>query len=351
MAVIVRTRRGFTLAEAVIAGGIVAIMFAAAMATLTVATRTVDPPAAVSATRLANDVLDSIREDLESASSVTFVSAAEISLTVPDRDGDTKAEVISIRRDATERTLVRTLNGGAAQTLLSGVASCAFNSTTRREPAIGTIKPFGTVFALSAAPDHPVKFEFGPTLLTGLAAVVTPDLPTSTTSWKVTGLRLRGRRASAPASSVTIALRTVQGGFPSSTILTSVDVRGATFPVSADWVTIDLPDVVMPVGETSVGFTITSGSVLPPCALEAQVMAKSTPWDTVFQGTLVLWTTLASNDLSYELLGEIELPQSGLTEQSRIGRCVLTLDDAPGATFERMARLQVGGVAVAESAK
>ena len=347
MGVAPRHRRGFTLAEAVIAGGIVSIMFAAAMAALTVATRTVDPPAEQRLAGAAEKVLDLLQADLESATAVSLTGVAGAMLVVPDRDSDGDNETIQFDWVSGTKTLTRSYNHGVAEALLAGVSACDIVSLTHARPGIATVADVGTPFALAAAPDHDVELDIGPSLLTGYALVSTPTLPTATAAWKVTGLRLRGRRGAAPGAFITVALRTVSNGFPSSTVLASTDVRGSTFPVSTDWVTVDWPDVAVPAGTTSLGVTITSGSILSPCILEAMVAGKLTPWDTLFSGTLVLWTSLPSNDLSYELLGEISLPQGSLDVAPRGLRIRLTLDGVPGKEFSRSAILHAGTAAAA----
>lgn len=336
-----RRGRGFTLAEAVISGGIVVVLFAGAMAALTAAVRTVEAPTSVQATRTADQVMDMMRDDIEEATTVKLAGTSDIRLTVPDRDADGRPNEIIYQYQATGEKLVR-IDGGATTTaLLSGVTSFSFLDFTRHGPGVAKLVEDSTVVSLAASPIHPILFELGPTLITGYALVATPALPTGTTSWKVTGLRLRGRRGAATTSTVTIALRSVANGFPSSTVLASVDVRATTFPVTTDWVTIDWPDVVMPAGATAAGITITSGSALAPVALEAMVIDKATPWDTLFQGTLVLWTTMLSNDITYELLGQVTVPECADDEFTCGVRCTMTLSSVPGVEFSRYAR--VGG--------
>lgn len=327
------TRRGFTLAEAVIAGGIVALMFMSTLAVLAAATRTVDPPAAVLSERSIRTFLEGIREEVASATSVAITSGTRLDITVPDRDADGSAESIVYDWHSGTKKLTRTIGAGPAQCIATSVSDCEIASFDESRQAGGSIVADTTEFALALSPDHPVAFEIGPTLLTGYALVIKPLLPSTATSWTITGLRLRGRQASAPSANITFELRGVSGGFPSSTVLASLSVRGSTFPASADWVKLDFADVTLPATTTSVGLTITTGSVLPPCALEAMVIAKATPWDSMFNGTLVLWTGLASNDLSYELLGKVSLPEPSLATLIGGVRITFTSDLVPGTEF------------------
>jgi hypothetical protein len=336
----VNRRRGFTLAEAVIAGGITTIMFAASMAALTVATRTVDPPREVAVSRQARAALDLFRQDLEGATAITSHTGQSITVSVPDRTGDGAGDTITYSYRSGARTLVRTDAAGADESLLTAVADFSLKAFSSRGPSAPTISEVTTEYALVASPNHGASIDLAPSTLAGYAIVTAPVLPSSTSSWKVTGLRVRGRRGSSPSNSVTFALRTVSGGLPSSTVLATVDVRGTAFPVSTDWVTIDWPDVTVPDGTTSLGVTITSASLLTPAFIEATDIVRNTPWDALFNGTLVLWTVMSRYDLSYELLGTVSTPQSTVKSRAAAIFATLTVDAAPGQSFSTVATLR-----------
>lgn len=336
----VNRRRGFTLAEAVIAGGIVTIMFAASMAALTVATRTVDPPRAVVVARQVRSAMDLFRQDLESAVSITSHGTKSIVLKVPDRTGDSVDDTIQYSHNSTTRTLVRTDPAGTNDNLVCAVADFSLTMFTSRGPSAPTIGEVATEYALVASPNHGSAIDLAPSTLTGYAIVTSPVLPDSTTAWKVTGMRIRGRRGSSSSNTITVALRTVSGGFPSSTVLATVDLRGTAFPVSTDWVTVDWPDVTVPDGTTSLGVTITSSSLLAPAFLEATDIVRNTPWDTLFSGTLVLWTSMSRYDLSYELLGTVTTPQSSVKTRLGTAMATITVDALPSEPFSVVARLR-----------
>lgn len=334
-------RRGFTLAEAVIAGGIVAIMFAASMAALTVATRTVDPPAAVREARRVRDTLELLRADIESATSIIAASDTSITIAVGDRNADRTEDSIIYTFRTGSRDLVRTDITGTATVVLADVASFDLDTFVARSPDPPAILADATERVLVASPHHGASVEMGPTSLTSYALVTTPLLPAALDSWTVTGLRVRGRRGVSTSNSVTFDLRTVVDGFPTSTVLSTVTVRGGTFPVTTDWVTLDLPDVVLPKETTQVGISATSSSLLAPLYLEGStVTTRTTPWDTVFSGTLVLWTSIPTYDASYELLGMLTLPQSSLASRIDGVHVAMSVDAAPGETFTTHARVR-----------
>ncbi len=336
-------QHGFTLVEAIIAGGIVMLLFGAAIATLSVTTRTVDPPVAVRDARSVRSALALFAADVAEASSVALLTTQSVTLTMPERDGDAEEEagastiIWTYRSD--KATIDRTDGDGSATTVIEGVTAFALDSFVRREPDHPTLIETAPERMLVGSPHHGTAVEVGPTLLTGYALVASPALPSTATAWKVTGLRVRGRRGPATMSSVTFELRALENGFPSGSVLASAQVRGGTFSVGTDWHTIDWSDVTLPASTSAVGVTITTSSVTAPLFLETTTIVRATPWDTFYSGTLVLWTSLGTRDLSYELLGAYTASNGSLDVGVDALRMTVAVSGAPNESFSQAARL------------
>ncbi len=335
-------RRGFSLVEAIIAGSIVMLLFGAAIAALSVTTRTVDPPRPVREARTVRAALDRFAADVSEASGVSLVSGQSVTLTIPLRDEDAddgESPTVTWSYRSASATVERTDIDGSTVAVLTGVTAFSLDTLLRRDPTAPILIEATPERLLVGSPHHGTAIEVGPSTLTGYALVTAPVLPSTVTAWKVTGLRVRGRRGSASSNSVTFELRSIAGGFPSGTLLASAQVRGTTFPVSTDWVTIDWTDVEIPASTTAVGVVITSSSLLPPVLLETTTIVQPTPWDTLYSGTLVLWTSLGTSDLSYELLGTYTAASSSLAAGIDGLRMTVSVNAVPGESFSRTERI------------
>jgi type II secretory pathway pseudopilin PulG len=338
-----RAHAAFTLVEAIIAGGIVMLLFGAAIATLSVTTRTVDPPAAVVDARDVRGALDLFAADIADAAMVSVVSEHSVTLSMPEPETDESEEsspsTITWTYRSDKGTVERTDAAGSSTAVISGVTAFALESFVRREPSHPLVIEATPERMLIGSPHHGTAVEVGPTLLTGYALVASPVLPSTATAWTVTGLRVRGRRGPATANSVTFELRALENGFPSGELLASTQVRGGTFPQNTDWQTIDWSDVDLPASTTAVGVVMSTSSALAPIFLETTTIGRATPWDTFYSGTLVLWTSLGTRDLSYELIGTYTASNSSLSVGVDALRMTLSVSSAPAESHSRTARL------------
>ena len=123
---------GYSLLELVIASASAAVLAGGLASSLYVASRSLDVSNGKAAqTRVAQKVLATITRDLQSALSLTELTSTSVTMTVPDRNGDTVPETIRYHWSGSSNApLVQTYNGVAAN-LATDVQSFSLQSITR----------------------------------------------------------------------------------------------------------------------------------------------------------------------------------------------------------------------------
>lgn len=122
-------RPGFTLAEVVVSISILSIVMTGLMSALLLSTKALpqdDDPGVVAPK--ADAALEMIMADAMFASIVNK-DGSKLRLYLPDRDGDTKQEVVKYELDDPGHpptSLLREYNGGAKRTVLTGVHGLTF---------------------------------------------------------------------------------------------------------------------------------------------------------------------------------------------------------------------------------
>ncbi|TWT88907.1 hypothetical protein Mal64_23970 [Pseudobythopirellula maris] len=119
------TRRGYTLAELLVASSLGSTLVVGLTSSLYLASQALDFDDGGAANRLeANAIVQRIARDARTAVSITELSATEITLIVPDRDGDGSTETVRYAWGGEPGDpLTEEYNGGEAMTLVAGVQS------------------------------------------------------------------------------------------------------------------------------------------------------------------------------------------------------------------------------------
>lgn len=141
-----RSRRGYTLLEVVATLGTSAILVAGLSSTLYMSTQALMPDVAASAQSSRTSLaLSQVASDLRLALSLTERTAHAVTLTTPDRTGDSVAETIRYAWSGTPGDpLLYQFNGGAAVTLVPDVQQFNVAALMRPIAATSCILP-GTV--------------------------------------------------------------------------------------------------------------------------------------------------------------------------------------------------------------
>jgi type II secretory pathway pseudopilin PulG len=231
------SRRAFSLVEAVVAMGVMAILLLGMSGALTMSVTALDKGKDASAKAVAAAAAcDTVMADLNEATSVTANSAAAITLSVPDRDGDKSPDVISYRwSGARGDPLYRTVNGNE-QVLVAGVDQL-------------TINLFGRSGSASADGAESVLASFDTSLGATIKSVtvsgklpaaqyIKPAFAANVDSWTITRLRIRLARDSNPSGTLRVSIVRDNAWTPTGDLLAKLDIPEAALPAAAAWVDI-----------------------------------------------------------------------------------------------------------------
>ncbi len=231
-------RRGFTLVEVVMSLLILAILLAAAEATLVASMKAIpDPKNLNAAINAGASATSRFRSELACALSVTEMGANAITFTVPDRNGDGNPETIRYAWSGVAGDpLTRQYNGGSI-----GVVVPSINSFQLQYD-----KTSQAYYTTSEGAEQ-VVYSFTNTLLPQDVALTStsypgeyfvPSLPNGTVSWRVSRVMLRVHDNSTPDGQASLQLRTATpGGLPTNRVLDQATMLESTFGSTAVWAT------------------------------------------------------------------------------------------------------------------
>lgn len=196
------TRPGFTLIELVISLAIASVLAVAVTTAIYIATRSV--PSRGDNLYTSTDLLymnDTLRTELEMATSITNVSNHAIEFTVPDRTGDTIPETIQIGWSGVAGEPLRTrLNGGAWSTVISRVDTLTFTPvTSTKQVFAGTQTPVITQTEIDGGFTTGGWSPIFSGNRTGIQ--IAPSLPAGT-KWRLVGVDFYLRWQQAQASDI-----------------------------------------------------------------------------------------------------------------------------------------------------
>lgn len=335
---------GFTLVELVISSALLTVLLLAGAATASLVRRAGMSQVGDSSLALAK-AMNELRRDIECATSVGPVSSRGVSMTVPDRTGDGNAETISYSWSGIAATpLTRSVNGGAAVSIVATVQSFAVDSdtTTITVPSADLpIAPAAQTVASCIASSGLNTIQCASTRW--VAVAFPPSLPVGTTSWTLNSVRLSLRRNGTADSTFAVQVRSTNGQAPTSTVLASVTVSESTLGTSFTYYdytftglsglspTAPLAIVLQPISGTNVAewqFTGSGGAVNPGDAMYQSSNAGTS------------WTLLSGQEPLFSVTGtpSASAPEKVATEVVRIVRVSAEAIRGVSAAFEVEAR-------------
>jgi prepilin-type N-terminal cleavage/methylation domain-containing protein len=215
--------KGFSLIEVVLTLAVTSILLLSLMSVMRIMGRAM--PAGDDSTERALEVaglLDRMRNDAMFASEVLDVEATSVTLSVPDRDGDSAPEQVEYSYDADAQTVTVSINGGSPIELASGVVNFALSARTSSQSMATAAAPsWGPTVVLTATETtNSTSNNCHQTELIGLS--INPWLPSNATGWRITEVVCDMKRANTTPV-VTASVRNLDAsGNPTSTIVQSV---------------------------------------------------------------------------------------------------------------------------------
>lgn len=198
-----RSRRAFTLVEAVLAMGLSAILLLGMAAALRASVSGADTGADANARAVAaQSGLEQIRAELNTATAVTSLTPGLIAFTVPDRDADGQPESIQYAWSGTAGApLTRSFNGSTTD-WIADVRSLSITEVVRSAPV--TTEGAETTLASCdfTLPASLVEARIGTSNAAAVFFRITP--PEGAQSWRLTRFRVSLRRETLLLTSATV---------------------------------------------------------------------------------------------------------------------------------------------------
>lgn len=322
-----RTRRGFSLIESVVAAGIVGILMLAVAGVLGLAARampTEDDVASRSARMSA--VLSDLADDLASASAVVSVSATAISLRVPDRDGDDVPDTLAYQLSG--GSLTRRLNARTAGIALTGVESLSFTpawvSVDRRSATGITTSAAQQLAAFSPTTSNTFRISSS----NHIAQVVIPRLDEDVVSWTPTSVRVRMVVKGGLLTNTTCRIfdGDVTSGTMGSLLGTSTGVSLLSGSM-AGWASFDFSGVGQIARQRPVTIVLSSLALLSTSDVSCETSG-------VFDGFLAMaqssnagssWTAFREGAMGFEVVGTLRRPGTSTATTSRLDALAVDL--------------------------
>ena len=227
-------QRGFTLVEMVTSLAILSILVLACGSILFMATRATADTAVVAQAQAA-DAAQQVADDLNVATNFTQRTATAVAFTVPDRLNAAGPQAVKYSWSGVAGDpLLRQFNGGVATAILPSLTRLNFDYDTR---VAGTASP-----AESAVFDHQATSgslsNYAITNTKWAAQEFTPGLPSGTTSYSITKVRVLLKGA-AQDSVLLVSLRQATAlGQPTTMVICDTLLYTSALSTAYEWVDI-----------------------------------------------------------------------------------------------------------------
>ncbi len=202
----VQRRRGFTLVELIVGMAVSSILLLTMGSTVFLAMRVMPSPAKdPQSSIMAGQIMDQMAEELETALSVTQLTATSIAFTVPPRGSDTNPERICYSWSGTPGApLTRQYNGGAVVTIAPSVNlfSLTPSSGSVQETYPGIATESGTASLLvdctsaSGLNNNQIKST------QNLGQYFKPTVGSTVCGWRATSVQFMAEKGSSPAAAL-----------------------------------------------------------------------------------------------------------------------------------------------------
>lgn len=240
-------RRGYTLLEMVISSAVMSIIMGAMVATMLIASRSINSSPGQTLSDAGN-VVDHVTTDLSLAQSFSERQANAVTVTVPDRDGDSQPEIIRYSWSGQAGDpLLRTYNGQDAVVVASNVHNFDLSYLTKTIPAGGnsSVSPEveGEVKTLIQHDNAPGGWlgQYRITSTKWCAQYFAPTLVGEATKWKITQVMFNSKRSGSGDGVIRVQIRTANSSWkPTSTVLAETTVKESSWGTSYAWRTVDI---------------------------------------------------------------------------------------------------------------
>ena len=297
--------------EAVLACSLLAILLVAGRSAVVLAARATRGPALDDAMMLASAMSDLSSDALCSTQSPT-VTANSITLVVPDRNGDGEDEQITYSWSGTPGApLQRSVNGAAPSTLLTAIKSftVATSSASISVPGTPTKSTERLVGGNSTSSG---LYSTTISSTSSRAASFIPSLPSTSTSWTLTRVRLMVRQSSTVSGSFNVQIQTTNAQSPTGVALATATIAEFDLSASFGWKDISFSGLTNLSTVAPLAVVVTrAGAAANPCDLQhtssggAQV-AGNALYSSSNGGTS--WSNVSGDDMIYAVYGIPDTP-------------------------------------------
>lgn len=216
-------RQGYTLIELVCSLVTTSVLIAGLGSAIKLATLAApQPQSATSSALSAADVMEMLANDLRYATSVTNQTEKQITITVPDRDGQSPlTETITYSWSGVVGSpLVRTFNASTTNvatnvhefSLIGHNRAVSMPTTYTDSPEI--------LLASFNNPANATTTDWGVATKNWIGEYILPSLP-SATSWKITKVKFNVKQNGTNNGTTLVQIRSASGGKPTTTVLDS----------------------------------------------------------------------------------------------------------------------------------
>jgi prepilin-type N-terminal cleavage/methylation domain-containing protein len=209
-------RFGFTLIELVLSISIIAVILLGLQSAMVLASGS-NRSSAGQLSLNSGRAVDLLSADLSCATSILSSSATSIQCIVPDRTGDNSPETISYSWSGVSGDpLLRSINGGASTTILSGVNEFQLTYDKRSQQRAASYTESGEILLASNSGGSFLNLgDWDVRQSNWIGQYFRPSLPASASRWRVTRLLIPARIHGWANGAARIQIRTVNSsGFP-----------------------------------------------------------------------------------------------------------------------------------------
>jgi len=268
-------------------------------------------------TTTANDVSSALfwmSQEIGEAVSIEQAAADRLTITVPDRDSDGANEEIAYSWAG--GFLQRRLNGGSAETLITGLSKFEF-SYAIRNTTVSATAVFGPEQLLMA---HTSVSDLGNTEVDHQkhkGQYIEPALPADAINWIATKARLQMRSRGALDGEATVHFRSATGILPGGEIFAEVVLAEKAIPSTYGWVEVSFVPAHQPISAGMGACLVVKGTGTGDACELLYRHDHSTAAGTDFVQSSdggAKWSAPLEKDLIFELYGRVGTAAANVTE-------------------------------------
>jgi hypothetical protein len=295
-----------------------------------------------SAAALGTAALDVLNQDLTYATAISpsRMSARDLELTVPDRNGDGNSETIRYQWSGAGAPLTRQVNGGAVVTLAADVREFSLVLFKKATPNPSTTSESPEVVLSSYDPQVTLTNQrINNSTYRGEYFV--PSLPANATAWRVTRAMLKVGVWGANKGLTQIRLRPAPGGLPGPTVLDEATLDESTLASAYAWTSFAYTKAAGLKPGDGLCLTLEWVSDSDSCGVNCVINTGAAPAaNLVSSSDGVTWTAVTTDDLVHYVYGTYSTPDPvTYTYSVSSARCAIRVGADPAARSETSARV------------